>query len=281
MDITNLLKTGMLFGVLLGLFYVISLVFNISPLVFLVFSGLFVFFSYWFSDSLVLKMTRATIVDEHQAPALYYRVRDLAQRAGIPQPRVAIVQNPTPNAFATGRSPGKAVIAVHTGLLDIMSPDELDGVLAHELSHVKHWDTLIQTIAAMFATAIMFVSRMAFWFSLTDRDGNANGIALLVTWIVAPIAALLVQMAISRSREYAADHEAAKITGNPIGLANALRKLESHSRYSYRRGRRGQPSPSLSHLYISNPLSSKSFAGMFSTHPPVAERISRLEQMNY
>ena len=114
MDITNLLKTGMLFGVLLGLFYVISLVFNISPVVFLIFSGLFVFFSYWFSDSLVLKMTRATIVDERQAPALYSRVRDLAQRAGIPQPRVAIVQNPTPNAFATGRSPGKAVIAVHT-----------------------------------------------------------------------------------------------------------------------------------------------------------------------
>ncbi|MHA2108146.1 MAG: zinc metalloprotease HtpX [Candidatus Hodarchaeales archaeon] len=281
MDITNLLKTGMLFGILLGLFYVISLVFNISPMVFLVISGLFVFFSYWFSDSLVLKMTRATIVDEHQAPALYSRVADLAQRAGIPRPRIAIVKNPTPNAFATGRSPGKAVIAVHSGLLNMMSPDELDGVLAHELSHVKHWDTLIQTIAALFATAIMFVSRMAFWFSFTDRDGNSNGIALLITWIVAPIAALLVQMAISRSREFAADHEAAKITGNPIGLANALRKLDSYSRYSPRSGQRGQPSPSLSHLYISNPLSSKSFAGMFSTHPPVIDRISRLEQMTY
>ncbi|MHA2389339.1 MAG: zinc metalloprotease HtpX, partial [Candidatus Hodarchaeales archaeon] len=259
----------------------ISLVFNISPMVFLVISGLFVFFSYWFSDSLVLKMTRATIIDEHQAPALYSRVADLAQRAGIPRPRIAIVKNPTPNAFATGRSPGKAVIAVHSGLLNMMSPDELDGVLAHELSHVKHWDTLIQTIAALFATAIMFVSRMAFWFSFTDRDGNSNGIALLITWIVAPIAALLVQMAISRSREFAADHEAAKITGNPIGLANALRKLDSYSRYSPRSGQRGQPSPSLSHLYISNPLSSKSFAGMFSTHPPVIDRISRLEQMTY
>ncbi len=281
MDITNLLKTGMLFGILLGLFYVISLIFNISPVVFLVFSGLFVFFSYWFSDSLVLKMTRATVVDEQQAPALYARVRDLSQRAGIPQPRVAIVQNPTPNAFATGRSPGKAVVAVHTGLLDLMSPEELDGVLAHELSHVKHWDTLIQTIAAMFATAIMFVSRMAFWFSFTDRDGNANGIALLITWIVAPFAAILVQMAISRSREFAADHEAAKITGNPLGLANALRKLDSHSRYSSRYRQRGQPNPSLSHMYITNPLSSKSFAGMFSTHPPVTDRISRLERMTY
>ncbi|MHA1976784.1 MAG: zinc metalloprotease HtpX [Candidatus Hodarchaeales archaeon] len=281
MDITNLLKTGMLFGILLGLFYVISLVFNISPTVFLIFAGLFVFISYWFSDSLVLKMTRATIVDEHQAPALYARVTELAQRAGIPQPRIAIVQNPNPNAFATGRSPGKAVVAVHTGLLDMMSPEELDGVLAHELSHVKHWDTLIQSIAAMFATAIMFASRMAFWFSFTDRDGNANGIALLITWIVAPIAALLIQMAISRNREFAADREAAKITGNPIGLANALKKLHSYSRYSSGRGQRGQPSPSLNHLYIANPLSSKSFAGMFSTHPPVADRVSRLEQMRF
>ncbi len=278
MDITNLLKTGMLFGVLLGLFYVISLVFNVSPMVFLIFSALFVFLSYWFSDSVVLKMTRATVVDEHQAPALYSRVARLAQSAGIPQPRIAIVKNPTPNAFATGRSPGKAVIAVHTGLLEMMSSDELDGVLAHELSHVKHWDTLIQTIAAMFATAIMFVSRMAIWFSFSDRENNVNPIALLITWIVAPMAAIMIQMAISRSREFAADHEAAKITGNPVGLANALRKLDSYSKYS---PKRGQPSPSLSHLYIANPLSSKGFAGMFSTHPPVADRISRLEQMSY
>ncbi|PWI48980.1 protease [Candidatus Heimdallarchaeota archaeon B3_Heim] len=213
MDITNLLKTGMLFGVLLGLFYIISLVFNVSPMVFLIFSALFVFLSYWFSDSLVLKMTRATVVDEHQAPALYSRVARLAQSAGIPQPRIAIVKNPTPNAFATGRSPGKAVIAVHTGLLEMMSSDELDGVLAHELSHVKHWDTLIQSIAAMFATAIMFVSRMAIWFSFSDRENNVNPLALIVTWIVAPMAALMIQMAISRSRELAADHEAEKITG--------------------------------------------------------------------
>ncbi|MHA1946501.1 MAG: M48 family metalloprotease, partial [Candidatus Hodarchaeales archaeon] len=172
MDFTNLLKTGMLFGVLITIFYVISVIFNISPMIFLLFSGLFVFFSYWYSDTLVLKMTRAQIIDEHEAPALYNRVLSLSQTAQIPQPRIAIVKNPTPNAFATGRSPGKAVVAVHTGLLDILSPDELDGVLAHELSHIKHWDTLIQTVAALFATAIMFVSRMAIWFSFTDRENN-------------------------------------------------------------------------------------------------------------
>ena len=279
MDITNLLKTGLLFGIMLTLFYVISVIFGIHPGVFLIFSGLFVFLSYWYSDSLVLRMTGARVIDEHQAPELYSRVSRLAQTAGIPQPRIAIVQNPTPNAFATGRSPGKAVVAVHTGLLDMMTSDELDGVIAHELSHIKHWDTLIQTIAAMFATAIMFVSRMAIWFSFTDRDRGVHPLALLITWIVAPIAAILVQMAISRSREFAADHEAAKITGNPMGLANALNKLESASRYS--RSNRNQPNPSLSHLYITNPLSANSFAGLFSTHPPVRERIVRLQQMTY
>ena len=279
MDITNLLKTGMLFGVLLTIFYILSLVFNINPIYFLIFSGLFVFFSYWFSDTIVLKMTGAQVIDEHQAPALYNRVVVLAERANIPIPRVAIVNNPTPNAFATGRSPSKAVVAVHSGILNILSPEELDGVIAHELSHIKHWDTLTQTMAALFATAIMFISRMAIWFSFTDRDNNINPLALLITWIVAPIAAILVQMAISRSREFAADHEAAKITGNPVGLANALRKLDSHSRISRRSFRRSEPSPSLNHMYITNPLSSQSIAGMFSTHPPITERIARLESM--
>jgi heat shock protein HtpX len=279
MDITNLIKTGLLFGLMIAIFYVISLVFNIHPGIFLLFSGVFVFLSYWYSDSLVLRMTGARVIDEHQAPELYSRVARLAEKARVPQPRIAIVQNPTPNAFATGRSPGKAVVAVHTGLLDMMSSDELDGVIAHELSHVKHWDTLIQTVAAMFATAIMFVSRMAIWFSFTDRENNVHPLALLITWIVAPIAAILVQMAISRSREFAADREAAKITGNPHGLANALHKLDSASRYS--RLSRNQPSPSLSHLYIANPLSANSFLGLFSTHPPVKERIIRLQQMSY
>jgi heat shock protein HtpX len=281
MDLTNLIKTGLLFGILVGLFYIISLVFNIHPGIFLVFSGLFVFLSYWFSDSLVLKMTRAQIIDEYQAPDLYQRVTRIAQMAGLPQPRIAIIQNETPNAFATGRSPGKAVVAFHTGLLNMMSPDELDGVIAHELSHVKHWDTLIQTVAAMFATAIMFVSRMALWFSIADRDNNVNPIALLITWIVAPIAALMVQMAISRNREYAADKEAAKLTGQPLALASALTKLGSYSRVSRYARPRNQPNPALSHLYISNPLSSQSFAGMFSTHPPIEERVARLERMTY
>jgi heat shock protein HtpX len=282
MDFTNLFKTGLLFMILIGIFYVISVIFNIPPAIFLLFAGVFVFLSYWFSDSLILAMTRAKIVDENQAPELYKRVARLSEKAGIPMPRVAIVQNPNPNAFATGRSPGKAVVAVHTGLLQIMNSDEIDGVLAHEISHIKHWDTLIQTVAAMFASAIMFVSRMAIWFSFTDRDNQINPIALIITWVVAPIAAILVQLAISRSREFAADHEAAKITGNPIGLANALGKLESYSRsrMAYSRSQT-TANPSLSHLYISSPLSSSSFAGLFSTHPSTEERIARLEKMAY
>ncbi|MHA1971916.1 MAG: M48 family metalloprotease [Candidatus Hodarchaeales archaeon] len=277
MDIVNLFKTGLLFTILIGIFYIISVIFNVPPGIFLIFSGLFVFISYWYSDSIVLAMTRAQVIEEYQNPALFARVRRLAEAAGVPMPRIAIVDNPSPNAFATGRSPGKAVIAVHTGILQIMTPEELDGVLAHELSHIKHWDTLIQTIAAMFASAIMFVSRMALWFGYSDRD-SVSPIALIVTWIVAPIAALLIQMAISRSREYAADYEAAKITRNPLGLARALGKLQSHSRY-YRT--RVAPNPSLSHMYISSPLSSSSLAGMFSTHPPIEERIARLQEMAY
>lgn len=279
MDIGNLFKTGLLFTILIGILYVISIIFNVHPIIFLIFSGLFVFFSYWFSDSLVLKMTGAQIVDENQAPQLYQRIKRLAQAANVPMPRVAIVQNPTPNAFATGRTPKKAVIAIHSGLLNIMSSEELDGVIAHELSHVKHWDTLIQTTAAIFASAIMFISRMAIWFSYSDRD-NINPLALLVTWILAPIAAIIVQLAISRNREYAADKGAAKITGNPMGLANALGKLDSYS-HSYSNRRSPQPNPGLSHMYITNPLSAKSFVGLFSTHPPIEERISRLRQMAY
>ncbi|MFW9854456.1 MAG: zinc metalloprotease HtpX [Candidatus Thorarchaeota archaeon] len=278
MDIGNLFKTGILFTILIGILYVLSIIFNIPPLMFLLFSGIFVFGSYWFSDSLILRMTRARIVDESEAPELYKRVEKLAAMAGIPMPRVAIVDNPKPNAFATGRSPGKAVIAVHTGLLQAMNAEELDGVLAHEMSHVKHWDTLIQTFAAMFASAIMFISRMAIWFSYSDRENSVNPLAMLVTWIVAPIAAIVVQLAISRSREFAADKGAAKITGNPIGLANALGKLDTYSRHSRSRD---TPNPSLSHLYIINPLSGSSLAGLFSTHPSIEERISRLQKMAF
>ncbi|MFX0051045.1 MAG: M48 family metalloprotease [Candidatus Hermodarchaeota archaeon] len=165
-----------------------------------------------------------------------------------------------------------------TGLLQTMNSEELDGVLAHELSHVKHWDTLIQTIAAMFASAIMFISRMAIRFSISDRENAMNPLALLVTWIVAPIAAIVVQLAISRSREYAADKEAAKITGNPLGLVNALGKLQTYSRYSRSRN---TPNPSLSHLYIVNPLFASNLVGIFSTHPSVEDRIARLQKMAY
>ncbi len=281
MDLGNLFKTGLLFTILIGILYVLSIIFNVPPYLFLMLSGIFVIGSYWFSDSLVLAMTRAQVVDENQAPELHARVERLANRAGIPKPRIAIVNNPSPNAFATGRSPGKAVVAVHTGLLQIMESDELDGVLAHELSHVKSWDTLTQTLAALFASAIMFISRMAFFFSYTDRE-NVNPLALLITWIVAPIAAIVVQLAISRSREYAADKSAAKITGNPRGLARALEKLDFYSRSSSRYvSRNTTPNPSLSHLYISSPLSANNLAGLFSTHPPIRERVERLNRMSY
>ncbi len=232
---------------------------------------------YWFSDKLVLKMYRAREVTEAEAPQLYGIVRTLTMKARLPMPKVYIVPNKTPNAFATGRNPKHAAVAVTEGILEILSPNELSAVIGHELGHVKHRDILIGTVAATIAGAISMIAYMARFALIfggrggSDRD---NGIGALAMLIVAPIAAMLIQMAISRSREYAADAEGAKIHGMPRDLANALRKLHNGVK-----ARPMKASPATAHMFIVNPLSAKGLTKLFSTHPPVEERIKRLESM--
>ncbi|MDF1593932.1 MAG: zinc metalloprotease HtpX [Desulfobacterales bacterium] len=235
------------------------------------------FFSYWFSDKIVLAMYSAREVTAQERPEIYEMVRTLCQRAGLPLPKIFIIPQETPNAFATGRNPEHAVVAVTEGLLKLMSREEIMGVLAHELAHVKNRDILIGSIAATMAGAIMLLATMARWSVLlgggrsNDGENRMGGIGLIVMSILAPLAAMLIQMAISRSREYLADKTGAGFAGHPEGLARALEKLGAYS------GRLPlQANPSTAHMFIVNPLSGSSFTGLFSTHPPLAERIARL-----
>lgn len=242
------------------------------------------FISYWFSDKIVLKMYRAQQVEEKDAPRLYSMVQRLATQAGIPGPRVYIIPDNSPNAFATGRNPSNGVVAFTQGILDLLSEDELEGVTAHELAHIKNRDILTQTIAATIAGAIGMLASMAKWGAIfggmggrDDREGGGGGlIGLLVMAIVAPIAAMFVQMAISRTREYAADATGAQISAKPLSLASALRKLHSGAAR-----RPMDANPATAHMFIVNPLSGRSMMSLFSTHPPVEERIARLEAMVY
>jgi len=235
------------------------------------------FFSYWFSDRLVLAMYRAQPVTREQAPDLYAILERLTARTGLPMPRVYILPEEAPNAFATGRNPQHAAVAVTQGILRLLTPEELEGVLAHELSHVKNRDILISSVAATLAAAIMVIANMARWSAIfgmggrDDREGP-NPIVLLATAILAPFAAMLIQLAVSRSREYQADASGAEMTHNPYGLANALQKLEEYSK----RIPMTAGAPTTSHLFIVKPLTAQSLAGLFSTHPPIAERIRRL-----
>ncbi|MCI4625229.1 MAG: zinc metalloprotease HtpX [Candidatus Magnetoovum sp. WYHC-5] len=233
------------------------------------------FFSYWFSDKIVLRMYGAKEVSEENAPELFSMVRMLAQRAQLPMPKVYMMEQDQPNAFATGRNPNHAAVAVTTGILRMLTREELSGVIGHELAHVKNRDILIGTIAATIAGAISYLGHMAFFFggSSDDEEGGGNPIAGLLMMIFAPIAALLVQMAISRSREYLADESGAKIAGNPLYLAGALKKL------AYAAGKIPMHggNEATSHLFIVSPLSGGSIANLFSTHPPIEERIGRLE----
>ncbi len=242
------------------------------------------FVSYWFSHKIVLSMYRAKEVVETDAPRLHSMVQRLATQAGLPMPRVYLIPNNSPNAFATGRNPANGVVAFTQGILDLLSEDELEGVTAHELAHIKNRDILTQTIAATIAGAIGMLASMAQWGAIfggmgnrNDREGGGgNMIGLLVMAIVAPIAAMFVQMAISRAREYAADATGAQISGKPLSLASALRKLHS--------GAARLPmnaNPATAHMFIVNPLSGRSMMSLFSTHPPVEERIARLEGMVY
>jgi len=243
----------------------------------LIFALMMNFFTYWFSDRIVLKMYRAKEVDETEAPELYSLVRRLTQRAGMPMPRIYLINQPQPNAFATGRNPRNAAVAVTTGIMRILSFEELEGVIGHELSHIKHRDILIGTVAATIAGAISYLAYMAQWamiFGGSDDEEGGNPLALIAMMILAPIAAMLIQMTISRSREYSADAGGARIAGNPRYLASALKKLHMASQQIPL-----QAQPATAHMFIVNPLSGGGISRLFSTHPPIEERIARLERM--
>lgn len=230
--------------------------------------------SYWFSDKVVIRMYRGREVTDG---TLYEVVRELCQRGGLPMPKVYILPQPTPNAFATGRNPEHAAVAATEGILQILSREELMGVMAHEMSHVKHRDILIGSVAATIAGAISYMAHMAQWAMIFGGrdDEDSNPVALIAMMILAPIAAMLVQMAISRSREYEADKGGAKLSGNPLYLASALRKLESaNSRIPMNR-----VNEATAHMFIVNPLRGDGLKALFSTHPPVEERVRRLESM--
>lgn len=237
------------------------------------------FFAYWNSDKMALAMNRARPVSETEAPELHRLVAQLARRAGLPMPKVYIVSNPTPNAFATGRNPRHAAVAVTTGLLEILDREELEGVLAHELGHIRNRDILISSIAAVMAGAISYLATMAQWAMIFGggrghEDEGGNPLAAIAMMIVAPIAAALIQMAISRSREYLADQAGAEISGHPRSLAGALQKLTAYNRQMPM-----QVNPASAQMYIVNPLTGGRLANLFSTHPPIAERIRRLMAM--
>lgn len=243
------------------------------------------FFAYFFSDKMALAASRAKPVTETELPQVYAIVRTLAAQTGMPMPRIYLIDSPQPNAFATGRNPRHAAVAVTRGILDLMTYDELAGVLAHELAHVRNRDILISSVAAMLAAALSIFARMAFWFGGGRRDRNnpLGGILALVSIIIAPIAAMLIRLAISRSREYQADRSGAEITGQPLNLASALRKLEAGTARIPM-----QVNPAVSQLFIADPL--KALRGrrqggglglLFSTHPPIEDRIRRLEEMAY
>ncbi len=244
-----------------------------------VFAMVMNFGSFWFSDRIVLSMYRAREVSSNQAPELYGIVRRLAQRAGLPMPRVYIIPTEVPNAFATGRNPKHAAVAVTTGLLNTLESHEIEAVLGHELAHVKHRDTLVSTIAATMAGTITMLATMARWAAIFggiggDDDDGGGILGFLLMAILAPIAAFFIQLAISRSREYAADRGGAEISGEPLALANALRKMDSIAQR-----RPLAANPSTVHMFIVNPLKRDFVSSLFRTHPAIGKRIARLEAM--
>lgn len=279
----NKLRTTFLLALLTGLLVIAggAIGGKSGMTVALIMAGVMNFISYWFSDKIVLKMYGAQEVTEAEHPEFFGMVRQLAVQAGIPMPRVYVIPSETPNAFATGRNPEHAAVAATTGIMRILTRDELLGVMAHELSHVKHRDILISSIAATVAGAITYLAQMAQWAAIfggqRDREGEGGGtFGMLAMAIVAPIAAMLIQMAVSRSREYEADRGGAAVAGNPLHLANALRKLHmANQRIPM------DANPATAHMFIVNPLTGGGLQSLFSTHPPIEERIRKLEEMAY
>ena len=275
----NGLKTALLLGLLSGLLLVIGQLLGGANgmLLGLIFALVMNFGSYWFSDKIVLRMYRAQEVGPGHR--LHSTVDRLSRQAGLPMPKVYVIPDPSPNAFATGRNPSHAAVAATEGILQILSDAELDGVIAHELAHVKHRDILISSIAATIAAAIMFAAHSARWAMMfggyggrdDGRDRGNNPIALLATIILAPLAAMLIQMAISRSREFSADAGGAQITGNPYGLADALRKIDAVSKRVPL-----DANPATAHMFIVKPFTGGGLMSLFSSHPPTEERIRAL-----
>lgn len=274
----NGLKTVFLMSAMMALFLVVGYAIGgkTGMTIALIFSLIMNFGSYWFSDKIVLAMYRAQPVTREQSPKFYDMVEQLAQNANLPMPKVYIINDRTPNAFATGRNPKNAAVAATTGILQGLNNDELAGVMAHELAHVKHRDILISTIAATLVGTISYIAQMAGWAAMFGRgnDREGNGLGGLVLIILSPIIAMLLQMAISRSREFAADAGGAEISGNPLALASALQKISRGNQVQHLKN----TSPATAHMFIISPL----FGGMsklFSTHPPVEQRIERLQEI--
>jgi len=276
----NTLKTVFLMTLMMMLFMLMgSLIGGQSGLMMaFAFSLVLNFGSYWFSDKIVLAMYRAKQVTRSEAPILYDVVEKLSQKANLPMPKVYIINDETPNAFATGRNPNNAAVAATSGILRILNRDELEGVMAHELAHVQNRDILIGTITATLVGTITFIARMAGWAAMfggrSSDDDNGNAFYSLALMILAPIVAVMIQLAISRSREFGADAGGAAISGKPLALASALGKLNNmNNRFPM------DVNPSSAHMFIVNPLSGKSLMKIFSTHPPVEERIQRLDEI--
>ena len=277
----NWVKTAMLMAAIMALFGVVGGMIGgeSGMLLALVFGGAMNVFSYWFSDKMVLKMYNAREVDETSAPQFCGMVRELAQRAGLPMPRVYLINEDQPNAFATGRNPEHAAVAATTGILQLLSARELRGVMAHELAHVAHRDILISTVSATMAGAISALANFAMFFGGRSEDGRpSNPLASIAVALLAPLAASLIQMAISRAREYEADRGGAEVSGDPHALADALAKIQM-----YAEGRipmaPAEAHPETAQMMILNPLSGGGISGLFSTHPPTEERIARLRAM--
>ncbi len=279
----NTIKTAVLMALLAGVLISVGGAVGGSQgaMIMLIISLGMNFFSYWFSDSVVLKMYNAREITRGDAPELYGLVEKLAMTAGLPTPKVCIINSDVPNAFATGRNPSHAAVAVTTGIMRALDYNELSGVLAHELSHVKHRDTLISTIAASIAGVISMIAQIAQFSAIfggrsDDEEGGGSLAGTLVTIIIAPLAASIIQMAISRSREYDADKSGGEICGNPLYLANALRKIEAYASQAVL----PSATPATSHMFIINPLSGvkQTFSSLFSTHPATSDRIDRLHE---
>ncbi|SHM95588.1 zinc metalloprotease HtpX [Roseibium suaedae] len=276
----NYLRTAMLLAAMTALFMGIGYVIGGQGgmmIALLIAAGMNVF-SYWNSDKMVLRMHHAQEADERSAPELFHMIRQLSANAGLPMPKVYIIDNPQPNAFATGRNPQNAAVAATTGLLNMLSKEEVAGVMAHELAHIKNHDTLIMTITATIAGAISMLGNFAFFFGGNRENNNPFGfIGVLVAMIVAPLAAMLVQMAISRTREYAADRMGAQICGEPMWLASALNKIAGGVEHIHNPD--AEANPATAHMFIMNPLSGERMDNLFSTHPATANRIAELQKL--